>query len=298
MNMLVTGLTGFVGSFYKDQIPSIGLNDSNGWVDLRDASRVRDAIRKIQPEAVLHLAAQSSVPASIAAPQETYESNFFGTLHLLQALQDIHFQGTMLYVGSADVYGAGHESNLPITEQTPTRPLNPYAVSKVAAEAMCYQWSQNADFEIVMARPFNHIGPRQSPLFAVSDFARQIVACRKGHAERKLLVGDIDTTRDFTDVRDVVRAYAALLESGRNGEVYNICSGVERSLREVIDALCAKCGIQVAIEVAPERLRFTEQRRTRGSFGKLHGDTGWSPIIPFDQTLQDIIDYWEEKDEA
>lgn len=298
MRTLVTGLNGFVGSHYKDQIASIGLDDNTGLVDLRDASRVRDAIRQIRPQKVLHLAAQSSVPKSITAPRDTYETNFFGTLNLLQALEDINFQGRMLYVGSADVYGVVPYSNLPVTEQNLSRPLNPYAVSKVAAEALCYQWSQNTNFEIIIARPFNHIGPRQSSIFAVSDFARQIVNCRKGKTKRQLLVGDIDATRDFTDVRDVVRAYAALLENGRNGEIYNICSGIERSLREIINALCAKCDIQMDIEVAPERLRSTEQRRMRGSFEKLHEDTGWSPVIPFDKTLQDIIEYWEEKDEA
>ena len=143
-----------------------------------------------------------------------------------------------------------------------------------------------------------HIGPRQNTQFAVSDFARQIVACRKGRSPKRLRVGDIDTTRDFTDVRDIVRAYAVLLQSGRNGEAYNVCSGVERSLREIIANLCSVCGVDMEIEVAPERLRPSEQRRMRGSFDKLRADTGWAPAIPLERTLRDIGDYWDGKDEA
>jgi len=297
MSVLITGLSGFVGSHCAQQLPAVDLSDQGGWVDLRDPERVKRAVHSAAPQAVLHLAAQSSVPASLEDPRRTYEINFLGTLNLLQALRDARFQGTMLYVGSADVYGAVPQAQLPITEECLARPLNPYAVSKVAAEALCYQWSRAADFKIVVARPFNHIGPRQSTQFAVSDFARQIVACRKGRAPPLLRVGDIDITRDFTDVRDIVRAYAALLRSGRNGEAYNVCSGLERSLRQIIQALCVVCGIEVEIEVVASRLRPAEQRHMRGSFEKLRTDTGWAPAIPFERTLQDIVDYWDEKEQ-
>jgi GDP-4-dehydro-6-deoxy-D-mannose reductase len=296
MTVLVTGLSGFVGSHCAELLPAVDLAHG-GWVDLRDAQRVRAAVKAAAPEAVIHLAAQSSVPASIEDPKQTYEINFFGTLNLLEALKAQGFTGTMLYVGSADVYGAVAESALPITEACPARPLNPYAVSKVAAEALCYQWSRSSGFRIVVARPFNHIGPRQSAQFAVSDFARQIVACRKGRGPACLRVGDIDTTRDFTDVRDIVRAYAALLQSGRSGEAYNVCSGVERSLREVIHTLLEASGVDMEIQVDPQRLRKVEQRRMRGSSAKLQADTGWTPQVSFEQTLIDTLDYWDRKDE-
>lgn len=296
MSVLVTGLSGFVGSHCAEQMPAVDLADKDGWVDLRDSGRVQRAVRSVAPQAVLHLAAQSSVRASLGDPRQTYEINFLGTLNLLQALRDAKFQGTMLYVGSADVYGAVPEAQLPITEQCPLRPLNPYAVSKVAAEALCYQWSRSADFKIVIARPFNHIGPRQSTRFAVADFARQIVACRTSKSPARLQAGDIDTTRDFTDVRDIVRAYAALLRSGRNGEAYNVCSSVERRLREIIRALGGMCGVAVEIEVDVDRLRAGEQRRMCGSFAKLHAETGWQPEIPFEQTLADTLDFWHEED--
>ncbi|MBC7604855.1 MAG: GDP-mannose 4,6-dehydratase [Ramlibacter sp.] len=295
MRVLVTGLSGFVGSWCAQQFNAIDLADECGLVDLRDEARVRHAVAAIAPEAVLHLAGQSSVALSLISPSETYDINCGGTHHLLRALGAAGFRGRMLYVGSADVYGAVAAEQLPITEDCPVRPLNPYAASKVAAEALCAQWSQR-DFEIVVARPFNHIGPRQSTQFAVADFARQIVACRAGRSPARLVVGNIDITRDFTDVRDIVRAYAALLQSGRNGEAYNVCSGVERSMSDIIDALCSLCGVKMDIEIDAERLRPTEQLRMRGTFAKLAADTGWAPQIAFEQTLRDIVDYWDKKD--
>ena len=295
MSVLVTGLSGFVGSHCAQLLPAVDLTDG-GWVDLRDAGRVRRAVEAAAPETVIHLAAQSSVPASFDDPRHTYEINFFGTLNLLEALRATGFKGTMLYVGSADVYGAVAQAQLPITEQSPARPLNPYAVSKAAAEALCYQWSRTGEFKIVVARPFNHVGPGQSAQFAVSDFARQIIACRKGKAPPRLKVGDIDTTRDFTDVRDIVRAYGLLLATGRSGEAYNVCSGVERSLRDVIRAMLDASGIEMEIDVDPQRLRTVEQRRMKGSFAKLQADTGWQPQMPFEQTLIDTLDYWDRKD--
>jgi GDP-4-dehydro-6-deoxy-D-mannose reductase len=292
--LLVTGLTGFVGSYLAGQDAVFDLCVDGRLADLRIPEEVNAAIAAIQPRAVIHLAAQSSVGVSLDDPRQTYDVNFNGTLNVLAALRQQNFRGRMLYVGSGDVYGSVPEARLPVVEDTPLRPRNPYAVSKVAAEALCYQWSQAGLFEIVMARPFNHIGPRQNTNFAVSDFARQLVACRKGKAPPQLRVGDIDITRDFTDVRDIVRAYIALLESGRNGEAYNVCSGVERSLRQIIEALSLACGIDVEIEVDTDRLRPSEQRRMCGSPAKLQGDTQWSAVIPFDRTLQDIIEYWEE----
>lgn len=295
MSVLVTGMSGFVGSHFAQRTAAIDLTENGNRVDLLDPQRVRRAVHAAAPTAVVHLAAQTSVPASVQDPRRTYEVNFFGTLNLLQALRDTGFTGTMLYVGSADTYGRVAESELPITEAHPSRPLNAYAVSKVAAEALCYQWSQSGPFEIVMARPFNHIGPRQSTRFAVADFGRQIAMASMGLSPAVLSVGDVDTTRDFTDVRDIVRAYALLLERGRNGHVYNVCSATERSLRELIDGLCSAAGIEMRIQVAPERLRAVEQRRMCGSYEKLRAETGWEPIVPLGQTLRDILQYWTER---
>lgn len=298
MRLLVTGLSGFVGSYCAQQLGAVGLTHEGRRVDLRHREDVRAAVAKAKPkpDAVIHLAGQSFVPASLIDPSLTYQVNVHGTLNLLLALKDAGFRGRMLYVGSADAYGVVSEQELPVTESHPLKPLNPYAVSKAAAEALCYQWSQSGPFEIVIARPFNHIGPRQSTHFAVASFARQIAACRAGRGDRQLLVGDASTTRDFTDVRDIVRAYAGLLERGRNGEAYNVCSGVERSVSEVIRAMMGIAGVDMTIHVQPGLLRKTEQRRMVGSFAKLNSDTGWRPEIPFERTLADTLDYWDKED--
>lgn len=292
MKVLVTGRSGFVGWHCAQQLDTVDLA-AEGWVDMRDATAVRHAVSRARCDAVIHLAAQSSVGAAVEDPRGTYEVNFLGTLNLLDGLRHAGFRGRVLYVGSAEIYGIVPEEQLPIEEGRPPRPLNPYSVSKIAAEALCYEWSRKAPFEIVIARPFNHVGPRQSTLFAVADFARQIVDVARTRRPGPLLVGDIDTTRDFTDVRDIVRAYDGLLRKGRNGEAYNVCSGVERSMRDIINALCALCGVEVDIVVDPQRLRPAQQRRMRGSFAKLAADTGWAPAIPFDRTLRDIIAYWK-----
>jgi GDP-4-dehydro-6-deoxy-D-mannose reductase len=175
------------------------------------------------------------------------------------------------------------------------RPLNPYAVSKAAAEALCYQASHTAGFEIIPARPFNHIGARQSPKFVVSDFARRIAMIAQGKAQPVLEVGDVDITRDFTDVRDVIRAYQLLLAKGHAAAPYNICSGVERSIRSIIEALSAIAQVKVELRVDSARLRPGEQRRVRGDYSRLQRDTGWQPQIDFEQSLTDVFNYWNRE---
>ncbi|WP_267237625.1 GDP-mannose 4,6-dehydratase [Caenimonas koreensis] len=296
---MVTGLTGFVGSWCVGRFgQTCDLVDDQGWIDMRDASRVTGALHAIRPDAVVHLAAQSSVAASLQNPQETHEINFGGTRNLLNALASSGFRGRMLYVGSADVYGHTRPGDLPVTEQCAVQPLNPYSLSKLQAESLCIETCRDAAFEIVIARPFNHIGPRQGVQFAISDFARQIVACRDGRRPARLAVGNVDITRDFTDVRDIVHSYELLLEAGHNGEVYNVCSGVERSMREVIGILCAVSGVEVALDIDERRLRPAEQQRMCGSYARLASVTGWAPSIPFEQTLRDIVDYWHAKDSS
>ncbi|MDD5376264.1 GDP-mannose 4,6-dehydratase [Acidithiobacillus sp.] len=290
MKLLLTGANGFVGQYVQAALPGVPLPAG---LDLRAA--LDAAIAKIQPDTVIHLAAQSFVPASFENPRETFDINFYGTLNLLEALQSNAFKGRMLFVGSGDTYGRVPEADLPVREDHPLRPRNPYAVSKVAAEALCYQWSQTSSFEIVMARPFNHIGPGQSPRFAITDFARQVTEIRLGQHAPLLQVGDIDVTRDFTDVRDVVRAYTLLLEKGRNGGIYNVCSGREHSIRDLLQRLIALAGVEARIERDHARLRPAEQRRMVASFEALHRDTGWQPLIPMEQSLQDLLNDWEKQ---
>ncbi len=296
MKLLLTGANGFVGQYVQAALPCVPLPDG---LDLRDraalTAAVAAAVAAIQPDTVLHLAAQSFVPASFENPRETFDINFYGTLNLLEALQAAGFKGRMLFVGSGDIYGQVAETALPVREDHPLHPRNPYAVSKVAAEALCYQWSQTSGFAIVMVRPFNHIGPGQSPRFAIADFARQVTEIRLGRRAPVLQVGDIDVARDFTDVRDVVRAYGLLLERGRNGAVYNVCSGREYDIRDLLQRLIALAGVDARIEQDPARLRRAEQRRMVASFEALHRDTGWQPAIPIEQSLQALLNDWEKQ---
>lgn len=296
MSILVTGLSGFVGSHIAADLYPLPLALDGEPVDIRDADAVRAAVDLVRPQAVLHLAAQSSVRASFDDPAQTQQINFLGTLNLLNALRDTGFAGRFLFASSGDIYGLVQEGELPITEAQPARPRSPYAVSKAATELLCYQWSQTGPFDVLVARPFNHIGPRQSTQFAVSDFARQIARAHLCKAPPVLTVGDIDATRDFTDVRDVVHAYMRILKDGISGKTYNICSGVERSLRSIIEQMSQMIGIPVQCTVDAARLRPAEQRRVRGSYEQLQRDTGWQPGIEFAQTLGDMIEYWEREE--
>jgi GDP-4-dehydro-6-deoxy-D-mannose reductase len=292
--LIVTGSSGFVGRHYCSRYGGVPLADQDGAVDLCDAARVHSAVASLMPEAVLHLAAQSSVASSFDDPAATFSVNFLGTLNLLQALSAVGFKGVFIYVGSADVYGRTAEADLPTSETQPLRPRSPYAVSKVAAEALCYQWSQTQDFRIVLTRPFNQIGPGQDKRFAIADFAHQIVDIHRDRRSPSLVTGDLDVTRDFTDVRDAIRAYQMLLERGQNGEIYNVCSGRERSLRSLVEELLQIAGVHAELQMNATRLRPVEQRRVVGDPGKIHALLGWEPEIPLKTTLTDVLREAEE----
>lgn len=288
MKILLTGYNGFVGEHVREAYPCEILADKKGQIFLHDIDRLNKCIRRIQPDAVLHLAAQSNVPISFKNPKETYDINFYGTLNLLEALQRINFAGKFLLVSSGEVYGIADQ--LPIVEAMPLKPRNPYAVSKAAAEALCYQWSQTSPMQIIIARSFNHIGVGQNIDFVIPSFVQQIIEIKSGRRKPIVEAGDIDVTRDFTDVRDVVRAYLMLLEHGQSGEVYNICSGKEQSIREALLKLANLANIGISIHQDEKRLRTAEQRRVCGSYEKLYNAVGWQPQIAFEQSLRDILD--------
>lgn len=297
--LLVTGRHGFVGSALAHRVQADaalsdwGVVNTPEALDLRDPVATSSMVATAAPDAVLHLAAQSWVPDALRDPTTTLQVNLFGTLNLLQALKQCGFRGPMIYAGTGDVYGVVPEDALPVDETRLPAPRNPYAVSKLAAEALCYQWTVTERMQIVLARPFNHIGWGQSERFVVSDFARQIVEIRQGRREPVVAVGDIDVTRDFTDVRDVVHAYFALLASGSPGEVYNVCSGRETSIRAVLGRLATLAGVEIAIEQDPARLRKSEQRRMCGNPAKITHATGWAATTPLDDSLADMLRYWE-----
>lgn len=294
--LLLTGGAGFVGRHALACWPhATALSASSSKIDIRDKAALLAYFADNLPSEVLHLAALSFVPDSFKTPETTFEVNFLGTSRLLEALAESGFKGRFLFVSTGDAYGLVPAEALPIREDTPLRPRNPYAVSKVAAEALCYQWSQTGPFEVILARPFNHIGPGQAPSFAISDFARQMAEIAAGLRPPVLQVGNIDVTRDFSDVKDVLRAYELLLEFGYNGEVYNVCSGEERSVRSLIVRLLELSGVQAEIRDDPARFRRTEQLRVRGSHEKLSQHTGWQPKVPIDETLLNLYRYWEKE---
>lgn len=300
--LLVTGRHGFVGSSIANHLarqrqPAWSLAEISPALDLRDSAQALAAVRAAQPDAVIHLAAQSFVPESFRDPRTTLDVNLYGTLNLLDALRSVKFSGRLLFVGTGEIYGLVPEADLPIDERHVTAPRNPYAVSKVAAEALCYQWFASERMDIVLARPFNHIGAGQSDRFALSDFARQLAGIKSGRAQPVLSVGDIDVTRDFTAVDDVVEAYFALLDRGEPGETYNVCSGVERSVRSLLDRLIALSGIDVRVETDEARLRKSEQRRIYGNPAKIERATGWRVATPIDNALAATLAYWERQDQ-
>lgn len=298
--LFVTGAQGFVGQYIQIAVQ----NDENAvfevvcaedQYDITDPESLDRVIKNARPDAVIHLAAQSHVPTSFADPELTYRVNFLGTLTLLQALAANDFVGRMLFVGSADSYGLVEEQDLPITEMQALRPRNPYAVSKVAAEALCYQWSQTGPFDVVIARPFNHIGPGQAESFAISGFAKQIAEIIVGLRVPELTVGDLQVTRDFTDVRDIAAAYQLLLLKGESGEAYNVGSGQERSLSELLEELIQIAGVSATVKIDSTRLRPAEQRRVVCDASKLKIRTGWYPRNSISNTLNEIIQYWVRK---
>ena len=297
--LFLTGETGFVGKIFYGMAEEIAR--TYGWelipapvkYDLLDQASLNRVLRQVRPDGVIHLAGQSFVPDAIKDPMRTLQVNLVGTLHLLQALKRNKFSGDFLYVSSSDVYGQVSADELPIKEVQATRPLNPYAVSKAAAEMLCYQWSCTEPWRIIVARPFNHIGPGQRQEFVISGIAREIARIRLGLSAPIIHVGDIDVTRDFLDVRDLARAYLSLLPVGDNGGTYNVCSGKDMQIREMIGKMARLGGVELEIAHDPARYRPSDQRQVRGDCTKIHAATGWQPQIPLEQSLRDVLADWE-----
>lgn len=251
-------------------------------------------MRRVRPARVFHLAALSSVADSWQDPGRTLCNNAGAQANLLAALVSLDPLPRVLVVGSADEYGEPKTSQ-PLDEDTPLRPITPYGVSKVAQDLLALQYHLSHGLPVVRVRPFNHIGPGQSPNFAVASFARQIAAIEAGSRPARLRVGNLRPRRDFTDVRDVVRAYQLALAEGRPGEVYNVGSGRAVALREVVQRLLRMSRVPIRVEVDSRRVRAVEARASVCDAGRLHRRTGWRPLIPLEQTLADTLDYWRRQ---
>ena len=258
-------------------------------VDLLDRDAVRSGIRALRPSAVYHCAGVTQVDRSWRRPAEPLASNVLATHYLLDALRRAGVGCRMLVTGSAAVYAPSPE---PLTEQSPLAPDSPYALSKLAQESLGVRAVVEDGVDVILTRSFNHTGARQTADFVAPAVARQIALIERGELEPVLRVGNVEARRDLTDVRDVVRAYAALMKAGVPGEVYNVASGVGHTIRSVIDALVRAAGVHVRVETDPARLRPIENPVLVGDASRLRALTGWTPRIPFEQMLRDLLEYW------
>ena len=315
MRILITGMTGFAGSHLADfalarsdvevfgtarwRSPSQNIEHIVDKItvvdaDLRDASSVESLVADIKPDWIFHLAAQSYVVSSWKLPSETITTNIVGTVNIFEAVRRAKYAPRILVACSSEEYGYVEPDEVPITEDNPLRPLSPYGVSKVGQDLLSYQYFKSYGLDVVRTRAFNHTGPRRGRVFVCSNFAIQIVEAQKG-LRPHVSVGNLEAVRDFTDVRDTVRAYWLALEAATPGDVYNICSGKGYSIREVLEKLIAIAGTDVAVEEDKERLRPSDVPLLVGDNTKFKKQTGWRPEVPFDQTLSDILDYWRER---
>ncbi len=316
MRVLITGLTGFVGSHLADYLLARGdveVYGTHRWrsrmdtvehlrgrvqlveCELRDASAVRSVMARVRPDRVFHLAAQSYVPTSWRAPGETLTGNVMIQLNLFEVARELGLPTRFQIAGSSEEYGRVLPHEVPIREENPLRPLSPYAVSKVTQDLLAYQYWMSYRLPIVRTRGFNHTGPRRGEVFVTSNFARQIAEIEKGLREPVVWVGNLEAVRDFTDVRDMVRAYWLALEHGEPGEVYNICSGRGYSIRNVLEILLDLAHVKVEVREDPARLRPSDVLVLLGDCTKLRSVTGWEPTIPFEVTLRDILDHWRQR---
>jgi GDP-4-dehydro-6-deoxy-D-mannose reductase len=315
--VLVTGITGFAGSHLADFMLRRGDVEIHGILrwrsrteniehfrkqvtlhesDLRDSTSMRDALEKVRPDWIFHLAAQSFVPTSWNAPHESISTNALGQLNLFEAVRRIGIRPRIQIACSSEEYGLVHENELPIREDNPLRPLSPYAVSKVTQDLLGYQYHQSYGMDVVRTRGFNHEGPRRPPVFVASDFAWQIAQIEKSKRDPIMYVGNLEARRDFTDVRDMVQGYWLALEKGVPGEVYNLASGKAYSIREVLDLLLGMTQARIEVRTDPARLRPSDVPVLLGDASRFRAATGWEPRIPFEQTLRDTLDYWRTHD--
>ncbi len=315
MRVLITGIDGFVGSHAAEYLLGIDGIELHGThfpsqktgnidhlrgrialheADIVDADAVRGIFRDVRPDKVVHLAGQAYVPTALRDPFGTFSVNIMGGVAVLDAARrqadDTGAGPDLLLVSSGEVYGK--PSLEPITEESPVRPENPYAASKASVDLIGQEYRRTFGVRVSVVRPFNHAGPRQSPVFVCSDFGRQFALIAAGKSEPVIRAGNIDARRDFTDVRDVVRAYWAILMHASGHTVFNLCSGHVVAISDLIRMFQEVSGIRVTVQNEASRTRGGDAPLIAGSYARLHEATGWEPEIPLDQTLADVFAYW------
>lgn len=315
--IFITGITGFAGSFlaeyllsqgdvaisgtYLDDhslqnITSIQSNIDLHKVNLLNATDIDALIAKIKPDHIYHLAALTSPGDSFTNPSEFITSNIIVELNILEAIRKNNLlQARIMIAASSDEYGLVSSEDLPIDENTPLRPTNPYAVSKIAQDFLGLQYYLSYKLQILRVRPFNHIGPRQSPKFAVSSFAKKIADIEKGKNSSVLTVGNLESKRDFTDVLDMVKAYSLVVDQGASGEVYNIGSGVSWKMADIVKKLISFSTVPITVEVDPDLMRPSDIPDIVCDNKKVTELTGWKPQISVEKSLENILNYWRKQ---
>jgi len=313
LRILITGITGFVGSHLADYALAKGDVEVFGTVrwrsrldniehiqdeikmidcDLKDNVATRKVLQEVRPDYIFHLAAQSFVPTSWVAPAETLSTNIIAQLNLLEGIRDLGLDSRIQVAGSSEEYGLVYEHEAPIKEDNPLRPLSPYAVSKVAQDFLAYQYHKSYGIFAVRTRAFNHTGPRRGDVFVTSNFSRQVALIEKGKKDPVIEVGNLEAKRDFSDVRDIVRAYWLALEKGEAGEVYNIGSGRAITIQGLLDLILSLSDIEIEVRQMPERMRPSDVELLVTDYSKFNRATGWEPEIPFEKTIEDLLNYW------
>lgn len=299
MKILITGISGFVGPHLKQELELhthsvFGIDRSSNDAsifscDLTKEDDVRGVIERTQPDWIVHLAALTSVVDSWKNPEMYTTINSLMTKNIYEAVQKKSANSKILLTSSSDVYGP--RPRYPITEDATPHPQNPYAQSKLAQEKVAHDYSSTAT---IISRAFNHTGPGTSESLVVGSFAKQIALCEQ-NKQKFISVGNLEASRDFLDVRDVIRAYRFLIEKGSPGEIYNICSGTPRKIQWILDTLLSLSNKQIEVKEDPEKMRPSDVPEFYGSSEKIKNITGWSPTIPFEQTLEDTLNYWRRK---
>jgi GDP-4-dehydro-6-deoxy-D-mannose reductase len=308
---LITGIGGFVGRHLLihlrgcgDEVWGMGRAADHGGLppdvplfatDLLDRSEVEIALREAQPDVIYHLAAQSSTGESLGDPWATLANNLHAQMTLFEALLGAGQRPSVLVIGSGDEYGRVRPDEVPSDEQVPLRPTTPYAVSKVGQDVMGHQYWAQHRLPVVRVRPFNHTGPGQDARFVIPHFASQLAAIEARQVDPVLRVGNLDVWRDFTDVRDMVRAYRLATALGEPGEVYNLGSGEAVRIADIVDDLTSLCEAPVRVEVSPELLRPTDVPRQEADCARFRRLTNWQPAIPWHDTLRDTFQYWRQR---
>jgi GDP-4-dehydro-6-deoxy-D-mannose reductase len=314
LKALITGISGFVGSHLAEYLlantdwevagtvygPYDNIADLCGTLELYPAELSRldvmtFVLEQSQPDAVFHLAAQPLVSVSRRDPWGTIETNVRMQLNVLEGVARVQPQCRVLAVASSEEYGLVSEQDLPIDEDTPLRPLNPYAVSKVAQDLLGLQYHLSHKLDVVRVRPFNHIGPRQRIGFVAPDFASQVARVERGLQPPVMEVGNLEARRDFSDVRDVVRAYHLLVTQGRSGQVYNVGSGESHSVQDILDTLLSMTDVEIEVRQDPKRMRPSDVPEVVCDASRIREDTGWQTTISFEQSLEDILNFWRRE---